>query len=65
MDLALVAGLLVHVLLPVSMITDEDDVGHSMFPVGVAIISYGIQFKYRTWPFKRYLPPFDKNQILL
>lgn len=50
--LALVAGLLVHVLLPVS-----DDMIKTtllvtwMFPVGVAIISYGIQFKYRTLPF--------------
>ena len=50
--LALVAGLLVYVLLPVS-----DDMIKTtllvtwMFPVGVAIISYGIQFKYRTLPF--------------
>ena len=45
-------GLLVHVLLPVS-----DDMIKTtllvtwMFPVGVAIISYGIQFKYRTLSF--------------
>ncbi|EOA8470082.1 TPA: AEC family transporter [Staphylococcus aureus] len=50
--LALVAGLLVYVLLPVS-----DDMIKTtllvtwMFPVGVAIISYGIQFKYRTLTF--------------
>nr|WP_242688935.1 AEC family transporter [Staphylococcus simiae] len=50
--LALVAGLLIHFLLPVS-----DDMIKTtllitwMLPVGVAIISYGIQFKYKTLPF--------------
>lgn len=50
--LALVAGLLVHFFLPVS-----DDMIKTtllitwMLPVGVAILSYGIEFKYKTLPF--------------